>query len=383
MKVNQIYTLLNDVTKEVLGKTDLVNEDLSNVVDIGTAVFEADATDNYVRSLVNHIGKVIFVDRTYKGSVPSVLMDGWEYGSILEKVTAELPEATENDTWNLEDKKSYDPNIFYKPIVTAKFYNKKVTFEIPMSFTEKQVKESFSNAEQLNGFISMLYNSIERSMTIKLDSLIMRCINNMIASTLYSEFPEGDYSGTGKKAINVLNLYNTTHATALTLNEAITDKDFIRYASYIISLYSKRIEKMSTLFNIGGKERFTPDDKKHIVLLTDFSKASTVFLQSDSYNKELVALPNYEEVPYWQGSGQDFSITNNSSIDVIIEGGHNVKTSGIIGVIFDRDALGVANIDRRVTTSYNPKGEFFNNWYKYDAGYFNDTNENFIVFYMA
>ena len=383
MKVSQIYSLLNDVTKEVLGKTDLVNEDLSNVIDVGTAVFDADATDNYVKSLVNHIGKVIFVDRVYKGSVPSVLMDGWEYGSILEKVTAELPEATENETWDLEDKKSYDPNIFYKPVVTAKFYNKKVTFEIPMSFTEKQVKESFSNAEQLNGFISMLYNSIERSMTIKLDSLIMRCINNMIASTLYSEFPSGDYSGTGKKAINVLNLYNTTQATALTLNEAITDKDFIRYASYIISLYSKRIEKMSTLFNIGGKERFTPEDKKHIVLLADFSKASTVFLQSDSYNKELVTLPNYEEVPYWQGSGQDFSVVNNSSIDVTIEGGHNVKTSGVIGVIFDRDSLGVANIDKRVTTSYNPKGEFYNNWYKYDAGYFNDTNENFIVFYMA
>ena len=180
MLVNQIYDIMNTVTSEVLGESVIVAEDLSNIVDVGTAIFNASAIDNYVRSLVNHIGKVIFVNRPYSGNVPSVLMDGWEYGSILEKINTELPQASENESWELTDGASYDPNIFYKPTVEAKFFNKRVTFEIPMSFTERQVKESFSNAEQLNGFLSMLYNAIDKSMTVKVDALVMRTINNMI-----------------------------------------------------------------------------------------------------------------------------------------------------------------------------------------------------------
>ena len=135
MKVNQIYELMNSVTGEVLGEEAVVNEDLSNVVDIGTALFNASAIDAYVKSLVNHIGKVIFVNRPYSGSVPSVLMDGWEFGSVLEKISADIPEATENESWELENGASYEQDIFYKPSVTAKFFNSKVTFEIPMSFT--------------------------------------------------------------------------------------------------------------------------------------------------------------------------------------------------------------------------------------------------------
>ena len=209
MTVNQIYELMNAVTGEILGESAIVSEDLGNVVDIGTAIFNASAIDNYVRSLVNHIGKVIFVNRPYAGNVPSVLMDGWEYGSVLEKITAELPDATENESWDLTDGASYDPNVFYKPTVEAKFFNKRVTFEVPMSFTERQVKESFSSAEQLNGFLSMLYNAVDKSMTVKIDSLVMRTINNMIGETIYSDYGSGSLSGSsGVKAVNLLYLYN-------------------------------------------------------------------------------------------------------------------------------------------------------------------------------
>lgn len=383
MEVKQIYSLMNDVTKEVLGDTVVISEDLSNVVDIGTAIFNASAIDNYVKSLVNHIGKVIFVNRPYSGSVPSVLMDGWEYGSVLEKISAELPEATENESWELTDGTSYDPNIFYKPSVSAKFFNKRVTFEIPMSFTEKQVKESFSDAGQLNGFLSMLYNAIDKSMTVKMDALVMRTINNMIGETVYNAFPEGDYTGTSVKAVNLLKMYNDRFGTTLTATEAITTPEFVRFASYEMGLYTNRLSKISNLFNIGGKDRFTAPDLLHVVLLADFAKSADAYLQSDTYHDQFTQLPNAEIVPYWQGSGKDYAFTDVSKIDIKTASNNAVTLSGILGVMFDRDALGVTNLDRRVTTSYNPKAEFFNNWYKFDAGYFNDTNENFVVFYVA
>ena len=385
MKVEQIYSLMNTVTGEVLGKADIVKEDLSNVVDVGTEIFNQTSVDNYVKSLVNHIGKVIFVNRPYAGNAPSVLMDGWEFGSVLEKIQADIPEAVENQSWELTDKQEYKQDIFYKPSVSAKFFNKRVTFEVAMSFTDRQVKESFSSAEQLNGFLSMLYNSVEKSMSIKIDSLIMRTINNMIAETIKS-----DYAGSindltqksGVKAVNLLYLYNQKYTKTLTAEQAITDSDFIRFASYTISLYKDRLSKISTLFNVGGKERFTAGEYLHTILLSDFVSACDVFLQSNTFNKEMVALPKAERVPYWQGSGTDYSFAKTSDINVTCASGEDIAASGVIGVMFDRDSLGVSNLNRRVTTNYNAKAEFYNNYYKFDAGYFNDLNENFVVFFM-
>lgn len=380
MKVEQVYTIVNDIAKELIGDTAVVQEDLSNVVDVGNAIFGAASVDNYVKKLVDHIGKVIFVNRPYSGSVPSVMMDGWEYGAVLEKISADLPESRENESWNLTDGKSYDQDVFYQPKVEAKFFSQKVTFEVDLSFTEKQVKGSFSSASQLNGFLSMLYNAVEKAMTLRVDGLVMRTINNMTALTL------GDT--TGNRAVNLLKLYNTKFGGGLTAEKAITTPEFIRFASMTMSLYIDRMSKMSTLFNGGGKERFTPSDALHVVMLSDFKAAAGAYLQSDTFNEQYVALPNAETVPYWQGSGTDYSFDSVSSINVkandgTTDGGKAVEQSGILAVMFDRDALGVCNIDRRVTTNYNARAEFFTNYYKFDAGYFNDVNENFVVFYVA
>lgn len=387
MEVKQIYTLMNSVSNEVLGKTDLVKEDLTGIVDMGTEVFNQNAVDNYVKSLVNHIGKVIFVNRPYAGKVPSVLMDAWEFGSVLEKISADIPQATENESWSLTDGQEYKQDVFHKPTVTAKFFNSKVTFEVPVSITEKQVKESFSNAEQLNGFLSMIYSAVDKSMTIKADALIMRTINNMVAETFKADataFTGGDYSkGSTNRCVNLLKLYNDKFGTALTPQVAILNPDFIRFASYTIGMYADRLGSISTLFNIGGKARFTGSDMLHLVLLTDFAKGADTYLYSDTYHNEFVALGKHETVPCWQASGQSYSFADVSTIEVKTASGTDVKVTGVIGVMFDRDALGVSNLDRRVTSNYNAKAEFFNNYFKFDAGYFNDTNENFVVFYMA
>ena len=396
MEVKQIYTLINSVSKEVLGKTDIVQEDLTGIVDLGKEVFNQSAVDNYVKSLVNHIGKVIFVNRPYAGKVPSVLMDAWEFGSVLEKISADVPEAEENDTWNLTDGTEYKQDVFHKPTVTAKFFNSKVTFEVPVSITERQVKESFSNAAQLNGFISMIYAAVEKSMTIKADALIMRTINNMIAETVLADAQAfgataaGDMAGADlssastARCVNLLKLYNdkTGATTKLTAAKAITDPDFIRFASYVMGTYADRLQSISTVFNVGGKERFTLKDMLHVVLLSDFAKAAQTYLYSDTFNRGDVLLPQAETVPFWQGSGKNYEFANTGHINVKESGGKAVEISGVLGVMFDRDALGVCNLDRRVTTNYNAKAEFFNNYYKFDAGYFNDTNENFVVFFI-
>lgn len=394
MDVKQICNLVNTVSGEVLGKSTLVQEDLTGLVDLGNEVFNQNAVDNYVKSLVNHIGKVVFVDRPYSGKVPSVLMDAWEFGSVLEKISADVPKAEENDTWNLKDGTEYKQDVFHKPTASAKFFNSKVTFEVPVSITERQVRESFSSAEQLNGFLSMIYSAVEKSMTIKTDALIMRTINNMIAETLDADKTAfGFVSSTDEnvnyanastvRCVNLLKLYNEKTGTHLNSNAAVTTPDFIRFAAYVMGLYADRLQTISTLFNVGGKERFTPKDMLHTVLLSDFAAAAKAYLYADTFHSENVLLPQAETVASWQASGTDYAFEHVSSIDVKSASGATVSVSGVLGVMFDRDALGVTNLDKRVTTNYNAKAEFFNNYFKFDAGYFNDTNENFVVFFVA
>lgn len=388
MNITQVYEFANAATQEAIGGSVLLNEDLSNIVDIGEAVFNANAMDRYVKALVNRIGKTIFVNRVYTGSAPSVMMDGWEYGSVLQKVSAGLPKATVNETWELVDGQSYDPHIFHKPEgVTAKFYNNYVTFEIDMSFTEDQLKASFNNATELNAFISMLYTNVDNSMTIKVDELIRRTINNMIINTLNADgMNSSPETKSGVKAINLLKLYNDRADVdiALTADNAIYDAEFIRFASYMIKLYYGRIRSMSTLFNIGQQPRFTPGDLAKIVMLEDFASAADVYLQSDTFHNELTKLPQAETVPYWQGSGTDFSFESVSTVKGTANGeGGAIDQSGIICCMFDRWALGVSNVQRKVTSQYTPNAEFFTNFYKYKAGFFNDLNENFVVFFIA
>ena len=376
MKITQIKELVNSSLKEVDGTSVLLKEDLSNVVDVGKDILDKDDIDNFVKKLVDRVGKTVFNNRVYQGSAPSVLMDAWEYGSVVEKVDADMPNVEENDSWNLQDGKSYDQDIFYQPKVSAKFFNSKVTFDIPMSFTKMQVKSAFNSATELNSFISMLMTKVQNAMTLHLDGLIMKTINNFTAQVINSN--------KGLQVVNLLKGYNDQTGQSLTSAKALTDPNFIKYANLMINTYRSRISQMSTLFNVGGVHKFTPKENQHLVILSDLASASKVYLESDTYNQQNVQLgSNYDTVPYWQGSGTSYAFTDTSSIDVAIKDGAStkeVKQSGILGVLFDTSALGVSCQNPRTTTAVNARAEFYTNFNKYDAMYYNDLNENFIVF---
>ena len=379
MKVSQIKDLVNSSLKEVDGTSVLLKEDLSNVVDVGKDILDKDDIDNFVKKLVDRVGKTVFNNRVYQGSAPSVLMDAWEYGSVVEKVDAELPKVEENDSWSLQDGKSYDQDIFYQPKVSAKFFNSKVTFDIPMSFTKMQVKSAFNSATELNSFITMLMTKVQNAMTLHLDGLIMKTINNFTAQVINSN--------KGLQVVNLLEGYNKQTGQSLTSAKALTDPNFIKYANLMINTYRSRISQMSTLFNVGGVHKFTPKENQHLIILSDFASASKVYLESDTYNQQNVQLgSNYDTVPYWQGSGTSYAFTDTSSIDIAIKDGattKEVKKSGILGVLFDTSALGVSCQNPRTTTAVNARAEFYTNFNKYDAMYYNDLNENFVVFMVA
>lgn len=404
MKVKQVFEILNTMAKEILGETAIVNEDLTNVVDIGKSIFDATAVDNYVAKLINHIGKVVFVDRSYKPVIPSIMKDNWEFGSILEKIDCDMPENTANAKWQLTNGQTYNQDIFTAPSgVRAKFFNDGVTYEVKMSYTDDQVKESFSSAQQLRGFFTMVETKIKNKLNIDYANLTRATINSFIAATIYRDF-SAKYSAETKKftfgnnsynrSVNLLGLYKEEHTDSqLTPQTCLKDLDFIKFAAYKMRLYVERIRDASKLFNIGAKERFTPSELQHFVLLNDFKTAADVYLQSDTFHNEFVKMPNSEGINYWQGTGTDYAIDSIGRIHVTVKvtadgttyENKEVDTDGaiILGCLFDNDALGINNEKSKTTSHYNASGDFINNFYKSFARYFTDHDENFVVFFVA
>lgn len=375
MKVTQIATILNEAQQEIIGEAAITTENLENVVDMGKQILEATDVDNYVRKLIDKVGRMIFVDRVYNSTAPDILADSWEYGSAMQKVRCEMPNAVENDSWKLTNGQSYDPFVFTAPDVQSKFYDSKVTYEVQMSFTEMQVKSAFNSPAEMNSFFAMIENRIRFKLTLSNDILKTRTVNNLIAEKIHSN----------NNVVNLLTMYNAEFTQTLKADHALMDKDFLRYAIGKIKEYIKYIQRPSMLFNDGGYTTFTPESDMKMVLLSRFVNTAEVYLQSDTFHNDLVKLTGYSEVPYWQGSGtsETFDFAEISKIDVTTASGNNVSQTGIIGTIFDRDACMVCNANPRVTSIYNPKGEYWNYFYKYDASYFNDTMENCVVFIVA
>ena len=387
MQVNQIYSILNDVMIEVTGgqiepddapATPIVQEDLSNIVEVGTLVFSNNWKDNYVKALINRIGREIFVDRSYTGYAPNVLRDSWEYGSILSKTRCKIFSAKANPAWSLSAGQTVNQFEFVPPTVYQKYFNKRVAWQIECSFTDVQLRESFASAEAMNRFYSMIENRIAQSMTIYIDSLVMRAINNFIVEKLYAS----------NGVVDVLALYNATLTTPITAAEAAHDKEFYRFLAYTIRLYVERFRAPSINFNISddddGNVAFTPREYAHLVLHSDIAAGMEVYLQSDTYHDELVRIGDYETVPFWQAQGNyELAMTSRIDTKLASDSDHTINRNYIIGVLFDRDAVAIMNENRRTTSAYNSNGEYWTNFYKTDSMIYNSLEENGIVFVMG
>ena len=207
MKVKQIATILNTVINpEQIGETAVVNEDLSNIVDVGKALTAAgtfgENFDNFTKALIDQVGKVVFVDRVYTSQGPNLLRDSWEYGSVLQKVRCDLPDADDNKTWSLADLangSTVDPFVITKPTVKAKYFNSKTTFEVPITLAEEQVKEAFKSPTDMNRFMSMIENRVLMKRALCTEAMSKRTLNNLIAQKIHAK----------SNVVNLLKNYNT------------------------------------------------------------------------------------------------------------------------------------------------------------------------------
>lgn len=394
MKVNQISTMLNSIYGEVLGETNLFKEDLSNIVSAGQIITAStafgDNFDNYVGKIIDKVGRVIVVDRVFRKKDLGIWRDSWEYASMLEKIRCEVGNFTNNDEWVLLDGSDAgaDPDYnstdivdklfkFVPPTVQSKYFNLKTTFRNKISITRKQLRSAFRSGSEMARFIAMIENRIRTKMEIGNQELERRVVTNL-ACAAYN-------------ATNVVDL-KTVLGSNLTLEKALKDQATLRGIAETITMTRKLMEEPSKLYSITkGFMNFTPEEDSITIVLTDVDNALRFNLYGSTYNEEFVKLEGYKTVPYWQGrkesGGTTDALATRASVNAkaVINGESgpttgDVKIDNLIGIVFDRDAAMICNEDPEVRSQYNADGNFTNFFYNYDCSYYNDFDENAIVF---
>lgn len=375
MKTTQIYEFLSEVYTEVTGQESIVEENLTNIVDIGNTLLSTNYRETYVNAMLNRIGRMVFVDRPYDGVAPRIQRDAWEWGSIMSKSRTKDFDPTTNPTWALTKGESVDQYVYNPPEVQTTLYNEMITWEIDCSFVNRQIKQSFTNAVEMDRFLAMIRSQINNNQNQNIDNLTMRTINAFIGRRINKNIA----------VIDLLAKYNAAFGASLTATQAITNKDFLRHVAYLILLYKDRLKAKTAVFseNEDGYTTFTPPDYLHLVLLSDLAKGLDIYLQSETFHNSFTEIGTYDTVPFFQGSGAAFDLTDTSHINITLPGitpEAKINRNYIIGVMFDRDAMGIINEDRRVEVAYNARGEYWNNFFKVDTRLFNDPAENGIVF---
>lgn len=379
MNITQISSLTNTLVQQALGEEAVKTVDLTNLVSMGDVVLSsATNVENFLHVLVDRIARTIISTRPYSKDVYDMLMNTFEYGAILQKLTVQLISAENASQWNLTEGESVDQYIVTKPLVKQKFFEGITPWEMPITIPDMQLKSAFTSYETMAAFIDCIFMALNNSLSLQLERTSEAAVANFIAEKIFYSTTPGS---SGVHVIHLLQTYNAETNSTLTANQALRNTEFLKYSSKLINMYITRLRRMSQLFNTEQFQRFTPRDYVRVNMLADFTTAVSSYLEADTFHKELVSLPYYREVPYWQGSGTEYSYSETSLIDVTTSSGNAVKQDGVVCLINDIEAIGMTMDNQRMTSSpHNARGEYTNFFQKADIRYYNDLSENGIVF---
>lgn len=366
MPVKQIYDIVNSVNKQTMGLTDLTVVDEQGLISLGQTVLTTNGlADTWLNSLAQRIGRTIISFREYQSKYSDMVLDSLQWGNIVQKIKVSMPEATEDESYDLVDGESVDMYKVANPKVTQSFFTSETPYQFFVTVKRTQLQEAFTSEGAMNGFIGAIYGEVQNAIELSLESLARNCINNFIAEKINKT-----------SQVNLLSMYNTETNKTLTFNTCLHDKEFLAYCVSRINLYSKYMENMSTEYNDGTQTRHTPKSLQHLRVLEDFESRLETVVQYQAFRENYVKLNNYHTTSFWQ------SIKKPSEINVKISSdGTEINSKGIVAVLYDRDALGLYKKDSwNSTTPFNSAGGYYNTYYHHKELYFNDLSENFVVF---
>ena len=380
--INQIYGVVNDSAKEALGDRAITVKDTATLVSLGNVVLSSDDDkESFYRALTDRIGRTVITARAYSAVKRSVKRDEMDWGLVYQKISYRRREAVSNPSWVSNSQADpFDVNIQTEAV--QKLFAVMSTYSYEDSIPDNQLFTAFTNPGAMGAFISGIYTNMRNYMEIAEADLANLAVDTLIAGVLIK--------GTNAQKRNVLAEYNTKFRQHETAATCLANPDFLKYTTREVLTAKDNMTTMSEIFNAEGFDRFTPEDKCVVEVLGLFASASDTYLQADTYHNELVKLPNYEKVVYWQAPGTTFAFEDVSKIFIknehlAVDGNATgqCEQSGIIAVVRDYDAAASVIMRRRSSSIYNPRAERYNIFEKADQGYAVDLSENAVVFYIA
>lgn len=367
MTTEQIYTVVNSAASQALGTGAIAAIDTASFVSLGNAVLSSNAnTEAFLNTLAQRIGRTIISYREYKNKLRNLVLNDFEYGAILQKIKVAMPTAEEDESYDLTDGQSVDHYKVSKPVVNQKLFVTRSPYQFKITIQHKHLKEAFLSESAMGGFLAAVFGEVRNAIEYALENLGRGCYANYIA----------EVAGTARE-IKLVTEFNALNGGSVTAANALSNKDFLNYAFRRINEHIDYFQDMSTLYNDGSATRHTPKADIRIKLLSQFVRAAETVTQYAAFHDSLVDVDGvYDPVSYWQSAQTRYQVkAARASNDA------ETTVSNIVGVMHDRDALGIYQINETVaTTPINAAGLYYNQYYHERQLWFNDLSENFVIF---
>ena len=376
MVMNQIHETINLIAKEVLGTNAIEVVDTSTFVAVGNQIISSETNkEQFYKALADRIGKVVVSVRSYgRHENNGVTKNEMEFGCILQKINYTMPKSNANPAW-VFDTQANPYNTENTVEVKARLLVAGGAYSFETKIPDYQLKTAFINEVNMASFISGIYTTISNAMDLAYENTNNTAVCTGIAVALNSN------KATIKR--NLLTEYNAKYTKNLTKTQCLSDKDFLLFAVNEMILVKNSIARFSTLFNAEGAERFTRSENLNVEMLSDFDIAIKTRLLASTYNKDLIELPKYNPIPYWQGTGTTNSFDDKSAINITYNNNTTINQSGVLCYMHDDMSVSSVIQDERINSVLNTWADVVNYQHKAYLAYAVDPSENGVVFYVA
>ena len=392
MKFIDVVSTTQQAVAELLGadymeKTgDFAQLDSYKLTDVGKAVSDVEGgIDKFVKAVLVQRGRLYIESRAYTSELSNIYVDSFDWGGYVERVFFKPQDLIKDEMYALVDGASYDDHVFYEPNVVSKVFEEAKTIMCPISITEDAVKMSFTSWDEMNRFMSGIEQNVRNTIDIGLDAYAHMLVACGIAVS--------------DKAIKT-SVHLLTEAIArgivesgTTAAEAMESEAFITFAMRRMAEVEAQMHRYTSAYNNHTLGVQAKDVNK--ILLNDFVQASKFLVKANTYNKDEIGIGNYDTVSAWQSvvniTGQDtadyFAFENNSKIKIKGDatnklgcGTSDITIGNVIGIAYDRMAMGICPFKQKVTSSYTAIADFWNQYYHTLVNYILDTNYPIVAF---
>lgn len=388
MSFKQSATLLNAIMEQITGTSQLTVVDESEFVSVATTALQT-GYDQLNKAVSQVLSRSIYSARAYSPVYPSIERNSEVWGGIVRKVTFLDLDFIDDQAFSLTDGQTGpDPFLVNKQkAVQFNFYGGNVK-ELVVTTTEDQLRQAFSSSADFGSFMSAQAQNLINQLNQKIEAESRIAVNNLIASAITAD---------GDQVVHLITEYKAeTGNNTISKSNYLSNSEFEPFAKWMygrlntlkqfMAERSEKFHNQITSYNGASLTkpilRHTPDQYMNIFMLSDFMNQVDASALSGIYNQELLSIGSFQKVNFWQSIDTPSAVDlypNVLKADGTCEKGSEVNEDGIVGILFDDEAVGISIIDEGVRSIENPRGRYFNNWYNWSTRWYNDQTENHVV----